>query len=501
MTTPELLRPADPAGLDLATVSPGLAGRVSGISLDSRNVRPGDLYVALAGLKAHGASFVAAAVASGAAAVLTDAEGAALAGDAGVPVIVVDDPRAAMGDIAADIYGRPSTKLEMFGLTGTNGKTSTVFLLEAALAACGRRVATIGTIGFRVDGRRVETMRGTVTTPDAPDLQGMLGYMAERGVSAVAMEVSSHALALHRVDGIGFDVAGFTMFGQDHLDFHPTLEDYFEAKSRLFLGGRCRVAVVNADDPWGRTLIEKIRADGNARIVTTGVDTPDADYRVLGFATRADGSSDVRVATPAGELAYRVTMIGDFNVRNSVTALAMAGAAGLDLATAASGLADAQVPGRMQRVDLGPDAPHVVVDFAHTPQAVEAALAALPPGGRHIAVLGAGGDRDPIKRGPMGEAAARNADVVVVTDDNPRSEVPETIRAAVLAGARGARARASEIVDGGGRRDAIARALGLARPGDWVAILGKGHETGQIVGDRVFPFDDVEVVTDLARRK
>ncbi len=495
-----VLRPSRHPGLALASLAAGASGRLTGVSLDSRQVRPGDLYVALPGQHAHGASFARDAVGAGALAVLTDAAGAALASGLGVPVIVVDDPRARMGEVAADVYGRPAEKMEVFGVTGTNGKTSTVFLLEAALEALGRRVATIGTIGFRIGGEAVATPRGTVTTPDAPDLQGMLGYMAEAGADTVAMEVSSHALALHRVSGIPFAVAAFTMLGQDHLDFHPTMEDYFAAKAGLFLDGRARVAVVNADDPWGRRLIGLVRDDGHARVVTTGVQTPDADYRLLDWSTDADGTSQVRLATPGGELAYSISMLGDFNVRNSATALAMVGAAGLDVATAASGLASAQVPGRMQRVDLGPDAPHVVVDFAHTPQAVEAALKALPPGGRRIVVLGAGGDRDVTKRGPMGAAAARGADVVVVTDDNPRTEVPAAIRLALLAGAREAATGGVRVVDGGDRRSAIASALAQARPGDWVAVLGKGHESGQTIGSQVHPFDDVEVVRELARR-
>lgn len=498
----EPLRPRHHPGLALDVLAPGASGRVSGVCLDSRAVQPGDLYVALPGAHAHGAAFAAQAVARGAVAVLTDAAGAAQLrerGGAGVPVIEDADPRAAMGPLAARVYGEPSRRLQIFGVTGTNGKTSTVFLLEAALRALGRRVATIGTIGFRIDGRPVATDRGTVTTPDAPDLQGMLGYMAEAGVDAVAMEVSSHALALHRVEGIGFDVAGFTMFGQDHLDFHGTLENYFAAKARLFLNGWDRVAVVNADDPWGRRLIDLIRADGRPRIVTTGVDARDADYRVLGWAAAPDARTRVSAETPAGPVAYDLSMLGDFNVRNSLTALAMVGGAGGDGALAASGLVDAQVPGRMQRVDLGPGRPRVIVDFAHTPQAVEAALGALPVGGRRLVVLGAGGDRDPLKRGPMGAAAARNADVVFVTDDNPRTERPAAIRAAVLAGARGA-GGAAEVIDGGERRSAIEAALAAAGPGDWVAVLGKGHETGQTIGTRVIPFDDVEVVRAWAER-
>ncbi|HRL48792.1 MAG TPA: UDP-N-acetylmuramoyl-L-alanyl-D-glutamate--2,6-diaminopimelate ligase [Propioniciclava sp.] len=489
----EDLRPSATSGLPLASLVPGASGVLTGVSLDSRRIRPGDLYVGLPGAATHGARFAAVAVAAGAIAVLTDAAGGALAADAGVPVAIVEDPRVAMARIAADVYGRPAERTHLFGVTGTNGKTSTVFLLDAALTAVGLRVATIGTIGFRLGGAPLDAPRSTITTPEAPDLQALLSVMVEGGADAVTMEVSSHALALHRVDGMVFDVAAFTMLGHDHLEFHHTLEAYFEAKARLFTGGRCRVAVINTADPWGRTLADRVRSEGVSDLVTTL--GPDADYRVLHAEPRPSGGSRVVLAHPGGELDFTTSMLGDFNVANAVTALAMVGARGGDLALAASGLAEAHVPGRMQRVDLGAEAPHVVVDFAHTPQAVQAALAALPATGRHLAVLGAGGDRDPSKRRPMGRAAASGADVVVVTDDNPRSEDPAAIRAEVLAGAR--EVPGVEVIDGGDRRSAIAEALRRGRPGDWIAVLGKGHESGQEIAGVITPFDDVAVVRDL----
>lgn len=489
-------RPSRVAGLALDALAPGSSGRVTGVALDSRQVRPGDLYVALAGATTHGAGFAAQAAEAGAVAVLTDPPGATLAAGAGLPIVVVEDPRAAMAEVAASVYGHPTRSLEVHGITGTNGKTSTVFLLEAALAALGRRVATIGTLGFRLLGEPLVSGRSTITTPESPDLQALLAVMAEGGADTVAMEVSSHALALHRVDAVGFDVAGFTMLGQDHLDFHHTMEDYFAAKTRLFLGGSCRAAVVNIDDPWGRRLADLVRADGRPTLVTTAVDA-DADYRVVAADPLPDGGSRVVLRHPRGRVSFDVSMLGDFNVRNALTALAMVGAAGHDVDAAASGLVHAQVPGRMQRVALGEGAPHVVVDFAHTPQAITAALDALPRTGRRIVVTGAGGDRDASKRGPMGAAAARGSDLVVVTDDNPRSEPPAAIRAAVLDGARDALAKdgrdTSLALDGGDRRSAIALALGRARPGDWVAILGKGHERGQEAAGVVSPFDDVVV--------
>lgn len=496
MTTPgspSLLRPSSVPGASLAQLVEGASGRLTGVTLDSRQVRPGDLYVALPGARTHGARFAAQAATAGAVAVLTDAEGAVVAADVGVPVAVVDDPRTAMAGIAAEVYGRPGDRVPLFGVTGTNGKTSTMFLLDAALSALGHSVGTVGTIGFRVGGEPLEGVRSTITTPESPDLQALLALMLESGADALAMEVSSHALALHRVEGLTFEASGFTMFGQDHLEFHHTLENYFEAKAHLFLGGRSRNAVINTDDAWGRRLADLVRADGGARLVTTLAE--DADLRVLAAEELEAGGSRIRLAHPGGELDFTLSMLGSFNVANAVTALGLVHAAGLDVEAAASGLAAAQVPGRMERVDLGEGAPHVVVDFAHTPQAVAAALAAVPRTGRRIAVLGAGGDRDTTKRGPMGEAAATASDVVVVTDDNPRSEEPASIRAAVLEGARNV--AGTEVIDGGDRRSAIATALRLARPGDWVAVLGKGHERGQEIKGEISPFDDVAVVRDV----
>ncbi|MCA0296890.1 MAG: UDP-N-acetylmuramoyl-L-alanyl-D-glutamate--2,6-diaminopimelate ligase [Actinobacteria bacterium] len=492
-STPVALRPAATPGTTLDTLLPGAGSTVvTGVSLDSRAIRPGDLYVALPGQATHGANFAAQAVAAGASAVLTDPSGAGLLDGVGVPVAVVSDPRTEMARVAAEVYGRPGERLALYGVTGTAGKTSTTFLLAAALAAAGHSVGTIGTIGFALDGRRLASPRTTVTTPESPDLQALLAYLAEQGADAVAMEVSSHALALHRVDGLVFDVAGFTNLGRDHLDFHATQEDYFQAKASLFRDGRCRNAVVNTDDEYGRRLAAELRERGDVRLVTTGVD---GDYRSVAVDALGDGSTRVRLATPTGARTFTLGLLGAFNVRNAATAIAMLDLAGVDLATALPGLATAFVPGRMQRVDLGPGAPGVVVDFAHTPEAVSAALDGLPAG-RRIAVLGCGGDRDQAKRGPMGAAAASGAAVVVVTDDNPRSEPPEAIRAAVLAGARdAARASGATVLDGGDRADAIRLALDLAGPEDWVAVLGKGHESGQQLADRTVEFDDVAVVT------
>ncbi len=478
----------------LAGLLPGAGDAdVTGVTLDSRAVRPGDVYAALPGQRTHGARFASEAVRRGAVAVLTDAAGAELV-EASVPVVVVDDPRATLAEVAAAVHGYPARAMRMFGLTGTNGKTSTLFLLEAALTALGERVGTVGTIGFRLAGAAIDRSRSTITTPESPDLQELLAQLRDAGASSVAMEVSSHALALRRVGGIVFDVAGFTQLGRDHLDFHSDMESYFATKTELFLDGRARACVVNIDGDWGRRLADLIRAQGTP-LFTTGR-AAEADFRLLSAEPDAAGRAAVRIASPAGTLDFSVGMPGAFNVANAITAAAMVHAAGLDVAAAVPAFATAAVPGRMQRVELGPGAPSAVVDFAHTPEAVAAALAALPA--PRIAVLGAGGDRDPSKRGPMGAAAAANAELVVVTDDNPRSEDPATIRAAVRDGAE--RAEAAEVVDGGDRRSAIGLALRRSAGRGWVAVLGKGHETGQDVAGVISPFDDVAVLREEWQR-
>ena len=477
------------AGLDLRMPEEAGTVTVRDITLDSRQVAPGCLYVALPGTRTHGAHFAPQAVEAGAAAILTDAEGAAAAAGAGVPVLVAAAPRRAMAHIAARLFGDPSRGMLMAGITGTNGKTTTAFLLEAALRAAGRRVGTIGTIGFRLEGRPLRSTRGTVTTPESCDLQALLAVMAEQDADAVAMEVSSHALALDRVEGVRFDVAAFTNLGRDHLDFHRTQEDYFEAKARLFTSALTRRAVINLDDDWGRVLADRVRAAGDVELTTFGFG-PGADYRVLAFDDNGTGGEHVELDAAGRRLSFDIALPGRYNVANAASCVAMLDRSGVELDPALTGLAAAQVPGRMQRIQLPGDAPRVYVDFAHTPQAVASALGAVR--GRTIVVVGAGGDRDRAKREPMGRIAAQNADVVVVTDDNPRTEDPADIRAAVLAGARSA--GRAEAIDGGDRRSAIARALSLAGPDDAVAVLGKGHETTQEIDGVLHSFDDIAVI-------
>jgi UDP-N-acetylmuramoyl-L-alanyl-D-glutamate--2,6-diaminopimelate ligase len=487
-------------GADLADLVPGAPSvHLTGVSMSSRAVCAGDLYVGLPGASTHGARYADAAVAAGALAVVTDEDGAGLTGDVGVPVVVVAEPRRRIGAWAAEVYGRPASRMQSFGITGTTGKTTTMYLLASALEATGRTVAMIGTIGATVAGETIPMSRTTVTTPESPDLQALLAVMVERGANTVVMEVSSHALAMHRVDAVMFDVAGFTNLGWDHRDFHPTQEDYFEAKARLFLPGQSRSAVVAIDDAWGHRLADRVSAFGMPLLTTGDL----GDVRATSVDKLASGSQRVGIDLAGEQVEVTLSLPGSHNVRNLVTAVAMLRQAGVGLDDAVGGFAAVTVPGRLEQVVLDGDAPDVYVDFAHTPEAVHAALTALNDR-RTICVLGCGGDRDHFKRGPMGAVAVNDSDLLVVTDDNPRTEDPAAIREAILEGARqakdsaatGSRAARCDVVDGGDRRSAIRRALADARPGDVVAILGKGHEHGQEMRGSVTAFNDAEVVHD-----
>ena len=428
-----------------------LTGRaVSGCTLDSRAVRDGDLYAALPGAHAHGADYVAAAVSAGAAAVLTDPAGAARIaagpGAADVPVLVADDPRSLLGAVARWVHDDPAANMLVFGITGTNGKTTTAFLLEAGLRAAGHRTGLLGTVLTRIGDDVVPSVR---TTPEAPDLQALLAVMRERQTTAVAMEVSSHALALGRVDGLRFDVAGFTNLSQDHLDFHGSMAAYEAAKASLFTPGRARLGVVNIDDAAGRRIVR----GSEIALMTFG---EDADWRANEVDLRADGSR-FRLIGPGVDLRASLRLPGAFN---------------------------------MELVDAGQ--PFLaVVDYAHTPDAVRRLLDAVRAvtAGRVIVVLGCGGDRDRAKRPLMGQAAAA-ADLAVLTSDNPRSEDPEAILEQMAAGAPGAVLE----VD---RRAAITFAVRSARPGDAVVVAGKGHESGQEIAGTVSPFDDRQVLREV----
>jgi len=488
---------ADLVGTPVGEAAAGTA--VRGVTLASGDVRPGDLYAALPGARTHGVQYVGDAVSRGAVAVLTDPTGRERPLAAGLPVVVVDDPRAVLGAVADRVYGEPSSRLTVLGITGTNGKTTTAYLVEAGLAAAGLGTGLIGTVQTRTRGRDADG-RPTVTgfpsvrtTPEAPALHALLADMAASGVSAVVMEVSSHALVMGRVGGVRFAAAGFTNLGRDHLDFHADVEDYFQAKARLF-DGRARRELVTVDDESGRRLAG-LRPDAG----TVSISGP-ADWTASDVEAAPGGGSTFTLHGPGGATwPARVRLPGGFNVANAVLAVALLDAVGVPVETALTGIADTVVPGRMEPVDAGQ--PFVaVVDYAHTPDAVATALAALrgATSGRLITVLGCGGDRDPGKRPAMGTAAASGSDVLIVTDDNPRSEDPAAIRAAMLAGVAdvpdGRRAEVHEVA---GRRDALAAAVALAAPGDTLLVAGKGHETGQEVAGTVHPFDDRAVLREV----
>jgi UDP-N-acetylmuramoyl-L-alanyl-D-glutamate--2,6-diaminopimelate ligase len=478
-------------------VVPGHGGAaVTGITLDSRRVLPGDVYAALPGERAHGIDFVTQAAAAGASMVLTDETGAAgLPPD--LPAVVVARPRSVLGAVSAGIYGHPARAMRMIGVTGTQGKTTVTRLLDGGLAAAGITSAAIGTVGTRIAGTDLRTV---LTTPEAPDLHGLFALMRERGATCCAIEVSSHALVLGRVDGVVFDVAVFTNLGRDHLDFHADVDDYFAAKATLFTPGRARFGLVNIDDDHGRRLV----TTASVPVRTMSTRGREADWSVADVELGPEGSS-FTVRGPGGlSLPASVALPGDFNVANALSAVAAAVEAGLDPETVVGGIAAAGgVPGRLERVsDDGARGFAVYVDYAHKPDALTAVLETLRPVtvGRLIAVIGAGGDRDRGKRPVMGAIAAAQADLVIVTDDNPRTEEPAAIRAEVLAGVDDVEAsKRAEVLEIGDRRTAIAAALEAAAPGDVVLVAGKGHETGQEVAGVVHPFDDREVVRDLFR--
>jgi UDP-N-acetylmuramoyl-L-alanyl-D-glutamate--2,6-diaminopimelate ligase len=466
---------------------------------DSREVRPGDIFVALPGGATDGRRFLDDAVARGAVAALVDGEGTG--GAAGVPLLAVPALRAQVGTIAAQYYGRPSERLLSVGVTGTNGKTSCSQWIAQLLTRTGRRCAVIGTVGIGFPGALSPS---ALTTPDAVSLQREVRGLLDAGAQALAMEVSSIGLAQGRVDGMRFDVALFTNLTRDHLDFHGTMERYEAAKALLFDWPGLRHAVVNVDDGAGRRIAARARTRGVAVIdyslaVDTHAEGPAArltarDVRATQFGLAFELELDGRVHP------VEVPLVGHFNVANLLGVVGVSLACGISAEDAVAALPHlVPPPGRMQRVG---SAPLVIVDYAHTPDALAQALAAVRPlaqarGGQLWAVFGAGGDRDPGKRAPMGAAAAEGADVVVVTSDNPRTEDPTAIVAQVAAGAGVARTLRTEL----DRACAIAQAVADAAPQDVIVIAGKGHEDYQIIGGARHPFSDVEQArAALARR-
>ena len=480
MLLPDLL-----ADVEVTRILGPDAPDVRAVVHDSRRVTPGSLFAAVPGATTDGHDHVDEAVRRGAVAVLVEH-------DVAVPVtqVVVDSVRRAVGPIAAAVCGRPSESLRVLGVTGTNGKTTVTHLLEGVATADGRRAGVIGTLGARVDG--VDVPVG-FTTPEASDLQTLLATMRDHGADTVAMEVSSHALAQHRVDGTRFAVACFTNLTHDHLDFHGTMDDYFAAKARLFTRAFTDAAAIDVDDRWGADL--EGRATGAGLAVTTyGLDTA-ADVTAADIVAGPGGTEFMLHLRAAGlALPARLDLLGRVNVANALGAAAAALAVGTDPAAIVAGLAATRaVPGRLERVDAGQDFT-VLVDYAHTPDALATVLRdarALAGSARVVVVFGCGGDRDAAKRPVMGAVAGQHADAAVLTSDNSRSEDPRAIADAVLEGLRTGPARHVVELD---RRAAIALALDAATAGDVVVVAGKGHESGQTVDGVTTPFDD-RVVT------
>ena len=472
-------------GVQLSQIAQELAGVsnvlgpdawVSDVTHDSRQIREGSLFVAIRGAQADGHDFIDMAVEKGAAGILVES-----LQDVEIPQIVVTSTRAAMPWAARVVYGSPDDSLTVVGVTGTNGKTTVVHMLESILSAADVPVGLIGTLGARIGTHPMPTAR---TTPEAPDLQRMLGVMRDSGVRVVLMEVSSHAIELHRSDAIHFSIVGFTNLSQDHLDFHGDMESYFATKMRLFTSGAAERAVINIGDQWGERL------HGEILIPTTTVSVNGkADLSASDLSATSRGTS-FRVASHMGTTRFELPLVGDFNVSNALVALSMAQDLGVDMATAAKGLSTVQtIPGRMEVI--AHDGPFtVIVDYAHTPDAIAVVLGSVRAlsGRRVIALLGAGGDRDKEKRSIMGAAAARLSDVTIVTTDNPRTESPTSIAEEIARGAEAQPNTHVEVILE--RRSAISHAVSIAEEGDIVVILGKGHEQGQDIGSDVLPFDD-----------
>jgi UDP-N-acetylmuramoyl-L-alanyl-D-glutamate--2,6-diaminopimelate ligase len=470
-------------------------GPVTGITYDSRAVTGGQVFVALRGQKADGTAFATQAIARGAAAIVSEQPAPP---NVHVPWAIVEDARVALAVLAAEFYHQPSREMQVVGITGTNGKTTTSYLLASIFDAAGLQTGVLGTVAYRIGN---DIRDATRTTPEAPDVQALLREMVDRGCRACVMEVSSHALALHRVDDVAFAAAIFTNLTRDHLDFHRDMEGYFQAKRRLFeMLPHTAPSVVNLDDPRGASLL-----DVGGRPVTYGI-AKSADITPGPLSFTIEGLTfDIR--TPRGTIHVRSKLVGRPNVYNILAAAGTAAALDVPFDAIERGLHDLEgVPGRFEVVSGAKDDVMVVVDYAHTDDALRNLLETARPlaRARVVTVFGAGGDRDRTKRPLMGAVAGRMSDVIVITSDNPRSEDPSQIIDEILRGLtpdtrKGSDQRVMTIPD---RHDAIVNAIELARAGDLVLIAGKGHEKTQVIGDKTLPFDDVAIARDaLARRR
>ena len=483
---------------------------ITGVVSDSREAGPGSLFVAVSGYASDGHRFVAEAAARGAIGIVVNRPVEPIGP---VTLIQVTDSRQALALLATKFFGHPSSRLRVIGVTGTNGKTTTTYLIRQILKAAGRRVGLLGTIAYEIEGER---LRATHTTPDAPALQRLLTLMADRGIEDVVMEVSSHAMELGRVGGCEFDVVVFTNLSQDHLDFHGTMERYFQAKERLFLelGQEARKteskrAVINREDPWGQRLLDRLKgaygqAPSRVSAVSYGL-SPSADIWAEGIRASLNGLEFV-AHTPAGSISVRSPLLGIYNVSNILAAIGTGLYCGLAPEILQRGISELKgVPGRFERVEAGQDFA-LIVDYAHTEAALSRlleAVALLAPK-RILTVFGCGGDRDRGKRIPMGRAAALLSDWVIVTSDNPRTEDPQAIIKEVEAGVeegirRGGRASGYQV--SADRREAIEKAVALARTGDVVVLAGKGHEDYQLIGGKRLSFDDRAVAREVIQKR
>jgi UDP-N-acetylmuramoyl-L-alanyl-D-glutamate--2,6-diaminopimelate ligase len=465
---------------------------VTGVSLDSHTIEVGELFAALPGRSVHGARFVEQAIQRGASAILTDPVGMQLIdeteGSHNIPILEVSDPRARLGEVCKLVYGDPTAEITVIGVTGTNGKSTTTSMIYQAVRAVGISAGLVGTLATLINGDEIVSNR---TTPEAPDLFRTLARMKTAGVKIVAMEVSSIALSEHRVNGLEFDCVAFTNLSHDHLDYHGSMSEYFAAKAQLFTPKFARFAMICTDSPWGVELCEKVT------IPYESVGTVGAPNWKINRCIDTSLASSWTVSGPSDEIKFdSLAMPGEINALNAALALSVLDHVGIRGNNVVEAICTATVPGRGELVGTRGDV-SIFVDYAHSPESVEQFLTGLKNefSGRIITVLGAGGDRDTSKRASMGRVGASLSDILIVTDDNPRSEDPSEIRKQIIEGVSGF--PASQLVEIGDRLEAIARALELASGHDVVAILGKGHERGQEIMGQTIAFSDVDVVGEL----
>ncbi len=463
---------------------------INGISNKSKDIDLNELFVAIPGEKTHGANFAQEAINNGAKAVLTDLNGAEIMSEVQVPVLVAQDVKKIVGEVSSHVYENPSQKMDVFGITGTNGKTTTAWLLKAGLEQCEIKTGLLGTAGIEIPGLKIESER---TTPEATELQKILALAYENGAKAISMEVSSHALTLGRVNGTRFKAVGFTNLSQDHLDFHKNMQDYFEAKTLLFKDNFSNQAIITTNDSWGKKLENLTKLN----VESLGGDVENY-WRVTDI-TAALGHVDFKL-TKSNKQSFNINLsfAGSFNAFNASMAIALADKLNIDLITFIKGLENVQIPGRMQPV-IFPGAPLAIVDYAHSPEAIENVLATLrkETKGKLITIIGAGGNRDKEKRPKMGSAVEKYSDFIIVTDDNPRDENPAEIRASLISGIKDK----ESILEIGNRKDAIQKAISIATNLDTIAVLGKGHENYQEIKGEVFPFSDYSVTKNLMEEK